>query len=630
MLALAIIPMVILGALGIHGANLVNETADELATTSTEMEETSSELSGTSNDVTDVSNELESNADTLEASVTELKKASDKIHEATNNTEKTIADVKTTLENSTSEGLEQQIRHSLMERTTDKVAYYDEILGRIKADVEATVQFSKYVYDGPNQGDIGMNLLMPWVESSKTYGNATINATLQNESNKLMLIGQLLKGLVDNNPLLSLGYVGTETSITVFHNEAIVDIIWGIEGFEVTGRPWYTQARSANATIWTEAYVDANTKELVTTCASPIILDNGDMVGVVGFDILLDTLQNDVLKIDMGESSYAYLIDGSGHILVRPDLQQGGAQWDETFKTEDMKSTNNSELNAITTKMIAGGSDIELIDYEGGPKYIAYAPVKNTGWSLAIVVSVDEITEPAKKVAETVSIEFEKVLNDTTKLKESANEMDSNADSIGSVSNSISEDANDLKTSANALQTGSNTVQDDSTNLKEGTTDIKDATSIFQLSFILIVLGTIVLAFVVATFIARTITRPIRQLTEISEKVSTEGDFRVTVVIDSNDEIGELAQSFDRMITSLRVAMETFGADLGMEDESECEEEEPKPGLSKMNRSSKDSSSEKKKSGKKKNGSKKSGSTGANGSSKESSSKKKKSKGRRK
>ena len=54
-----------------------------------------------------------------------------------------------------------------------------------------------------------------------------------------------------------------------------------------------------------------------------------------------------------------------------------------------------------------------------------------------------------------------------------------------------------------------------------------------------------------AWWLSRGIVRPVKELTEVAEKVSM-GDLNVTVVRHSNDEIGELADSFSRMVTAVK------------------------------------------------------------------------------
>ena len=72
------------------------------------------------------------------------------------------------------------------------------------------------------------------------------------------------------------------------------------------------------------------------------------------------------------------------------------------------------------------------------------------------------------------------------------------------------------------------------------------------------VVGLISIAFAVAVLVAgllaRSITRPILELTSVAEKIS-KGDLDAVVNIQSRDEIGGLANSLERMRSSLKAAM---------------------------------------------------------------------------
>src|SRR5215212_6041736 len=65
-----------------------------------------------------------------------------------------------------------------------------------------------------------------------------------------------------------------------------------------------------------------------------------------------------------------------------------------------------------------------------------------------------------------------------------------------------------------------------------------------------------VIALLVSIFLSRTLTRPIRELTRATHAVS-EGDLSQQVPVRSNDELGELAQAFNRMSSELSRSVNT-------------------------------------------------------------------------
>ena len=60
-----------------------------------------------------------------------------------------------------------------------------------------------------------------------------------------------------------------------------------------------------------------------------------------------------------------------------------------------------------------------------------------------------------------------------------------------------------------------------------------------------------ILGAVLAWWLFRSVTRPVRRLAEAAEKVSM-GDLDVEITVDSQDEIGDLAAAFKRMVTAVR------------------------------------------------------------------------------
>jgi len=76
-----------------------------------------------------------------------------------------------------------------------------------------------------------------------------------------------------------------------------------------------------------------------------------------------------------------------------------------------------------------------------------------------------------------------------------------------------------------------------------------------QNTILMITILTILIVILVSFFFARTITLPVKKLTEVANKVSM-GDLSDTEIdVTSNDEIGDLAESFKRMVVSVKYYM---------------------------------------------------------------------------
>ncbi|MDF2154316.1 methyl-accepting chemotaxis protein [Vibrio sp. CAU 1672] len=154
-------------------------------------------------------------------------------------------------------------------------------------------------------------------------------------------------------------------------------------GYDPRTRPWYKEARKAGKQIITEAYQDAITNALLITIAEPVYL-GGEFVGVVGADVLIDQLINDVISLDAGDNAHAMLIDmNMGTFLAHPD------------KNVTLKPISSvlGQLSPSAIKQAANTGSIESIDVDGEEKLFYFSAVPGTSWMFAI--EMDRETEEA-------------------------------------------------------------------------------------------------------------------------------------------------------------------------------------------------------------------------------------------
>lgn len=190
-------------------------------------------------------------------------------------------------------------------------------------------------------------------------------------------------------------YLGTETGL--FRGYP-----W-MTGLEPTynhkKRSWYTEAVKRKGLVWSEPYISAADRELIITCSKPFYDKKGMLLGVVEADVTLQMLNKRILSTQIGTQGYAFLIDERANLIAHPGLKADHDKWDQQYLTLNLLNSNSPGLKDIASKMIAGQAGIRKFDgdpiVEGDDKYIAYAPLKTTGWSLGVAMPVDEIISPA-------------------------------------------------------------------------------------------------------------------------------------------------------------------------------------------------------------------------------------------
>lgn len=76
--------------------------------------------------------------------------------------------------------------------------------------------------------------------------------------------------------------------------------------------------RDANKPKITDPYFDITSNLVMSSCASPI-LDKGKFIGVVTVDLKLDTLQNFISSIKIGEAGTVTVVTNDGTFIASED-----------------------------------------------------------------------------------------------------------------------------------------------------------------------------------------------------------------------------------------------------------------------------------------------------------------------
>lgn len=287
--------------------------------------------------------------------------------------------------------LSEQAETALALRAQDKARFYDTALGGVQQQVEALAAYTEARYVLPVATPANEAV---WVAPLPNPERLAEYAPQVSFAQSMI---PLLRTAVAANSLVSIGYIGLEAGgVIAFNDPAVVDVLATYERFDPRERPWYRQAQAAGATIWTDAYVDANTGTLTTTCATPLYDAQGAFIGVLAFDLLLATIQDDLLMVDVTQGGYAYLVADDGSVIVRPDVLRTDVRWDEPFEPENLRDSSSADLRAITEAMIAREQGVRRLELDAQFSYVAYAPITTAGWSVALVVPAAEIVAPAE------------------------------------------------------------------------------------------------------------------------------------------------------------------------------------------------------------------------------------------
>lgn len=305
-----------------------------------------------------------------------------------------------------------QAESYLVQLTEANARENDLILDQVKRETQKIAEYAAAVFDNPEAfGGQGQ-----WkAQEHMTAGPQGQYANSVNEISSVFVpnfgkideatvrdlelsanLEHLFVGAYHNTPNVEAIYLGTAHEVTRYYPNVDLGAVLPPD-FQVTGRIWYTGSRLENnpekKPIWTAPYVDATGLGLVTTAAAPVYTSAGELVGVIGLDLTLKDVIANVQATRFLHSGYSFLIDNTGHTIALPDtgfkdILGRDPQKDE-INVDLTKSAN--QFSQVINKMIAGGSGFEQLNVGGRSLFIAYAPLKSTGWSLGSVIESKDV-----------------------------------------------------------------------------------------------------------------------------------------------------------------------------------------------------------------------------------------------
>lgn len=177
---------------------------------------------------------------------------------------------------------------------------------------------------------------------------------------------------MDENDDVMFVYMGTE-------RKDMFDPTWDApDGWDPTVRPWYAGAAEAKETVWTSPYIDDDSGLPVITVSTPVYNRAKKFIGVIGMDISLKSLTEEMNGIQIGETGYPILISKENKFLTHRDL-----------KLVDKDLQVPEILEAIAKE------ETGVIEYEfqGIKKFSTFNRLDDLGWTVLISLHKSEVNQ---------------------------------------------------------------------------------------------------------------------------------------------------------------------------------------------------------------------------------------------
>ena len=160
----------------------------------------------------------------------------------------------------------------------------------------------------------------------------------------------------------------------------VVTYEYSNDSYDYFSQEYYTMCKGVKNAQLTAPYFDDTSGLVMSSCAAPIY-DNGNFVGVVTVDLKLDTLQDFISSIHIGEAGTATLVTADGMYVASAD-------------EEKVKESATISGTPIGDKVLNADSGSFTANEDGTDYVVYFKTISDIGWKLFIKVPESQITAP--------------------------------------------------------------------------------------------------------------------------------------------------------------------------------------------------------------------------------------------
>ena len=305
----------------------------------------------------------------------------------------------------------EQVLQSDLARTSKMEAFLtDSIFNRIAglsyslSDVYEAVHIVFQYGIGRDVGSLDLEMLRPNPDLEGALTFQFLNAQgvdLQDKGIKeeayaiLSGMAESFTSAMNNDSVIDSCLVSTPSGITVILDRdpaGKYDAEGNLIPFDGTDRPWYKLAAETGKPCFTEIERDSFTGRLELVCACPAYDPDGNLIGVVGMDVFLDSLSGG-MNIDPNDRRLAFIVNDSGHIIYSPEgygiLAERSAD-----NVIDLRDSGYRDFSDFITDAMTGASIVRTVSVGEDNFCMASSPISSMGWTLVSVMEKDVMDEP--------------------------------------------------------------------------------------------------------------------------------------------------------------------------------------------------------------------------------------------
>ena len=164
-------------------------------------------------------------------------------------------------------------------------------------------------------------------------------------------------------------------------------------------RPWYQQGEGLDGTVgWTDPYVFFTSQQLGLTATTPIVRDDGSLVGVVGADIELGSLSTFLTSLDSGVDGSAIIVNQDGVVIAYPDASLLQEETSDGYRTVTISEFADERARAAVGAFVVEGASegpfvAEFTNERIGSSRASFRTVEvgDGDWTIAVFGPADSL-----------------------------------------------------------------------------------------------------------------------------------------------------------------------------------------------------------------------------------------------
>lgn len=234
---------------------------------------------------------------------------------------------------------------------------------------------------------------------------------------RTLLLDPVMKSIKDSDPLIAQLYLNTHDSLNRIYPWFDVLAIYPPK-MDIPTYNFYYEADAAHnpgrGVVWTDSYVDPAGSGWMVSAIAPVYAEARPdfLEGVVGIDITIDTIVDQVLDIDLQGDGYAILVSRDGTILALPPAAEANlglselldhgyeqAILQDTFKPDSFNIYRRPELSDLASAVQSGDAGNSRVDL-GRPMIAGWATIAGPNWKLVTLTSEESVLSEATTLRE--------------------------------------------------------------------------------------------------------------------------------------------------------------------------------------------------------------------------------------